>query len=145
MSKYYRATNCTRYFESGEEPISFDPIEIVAGVWHGVYKTDDESVHEDLLKYPGVFEISEEEYNSRTQKKTPLSSEFNPLQTLSSAKAEVSSPTVVEDAGPVQSVLQQRDKLAKQAEEKPEVELKTALEVGPTDKVSKPKRGRRKK
>lgn len=146
-TKFYTAANCNRIICSPEGNIAFEPYLHIAGVWYGLYQTDSKVEQKALSKEPGVSELSSEEHTSELKKKVTQSAEFNPLQTLSSAKAELPTLTPVEDAGPVQSVLQAAEREAKKAAESKPVELDDALKVGPTDRASttKSKRGRRKK
>lgn len=146
-TKYYTAVNCNRIICSPEGNIAFEPYLHIAGVWYGLYQTDNKVEQKALSKEPGVSEMSSGEHASELKKKVAQTAEFNPLQTLSSAKAELPALTPVEDAGPVQSVLQEAEREAKKAAESKPVELNDALKVGPTDRASttKAKRGRRKK
>ena len=143
--KYYTTANCNRLIEVDGEPIPFEPYIMLAGVWYGLYETEDKAEQESLGEQGNIHEISKEEYEEELKKKANLSTEFNPLQIHSSAKANQAGPTLVEDVGPVQSVLQQQSKEAEKAAEAEKMSLDTALQVGPTDKATKTKGGRRKK
>lgn len=145
-TKYYTATNCNRIFCSPNGDIAFEPYLYLGGVWYGLFTTDCKVEQKALSEEDGVSEMTEGEYNAELKKKATPSAEFNPLRTLSSAKAELPPLTRVEDAGPVQSVLQAADREAERAAQSKPVELNDALKVGPTDRASttKAKRGRRK-
>ena len=143
-TKYYSAVNCNRLFTAGEnneKEIVFEPNALIAGVWHGTYKTDDKEEHQALKKEKevGVSEISEKEWMELTQKKTIPAGEFNPLSSLSSAKAEPPTLTQVESAGPVQSVVEAK---AEAEAALPDVSVDEALVVGATDRAQS--KGRRK-
>ena len=134
-TKFYTAVNCNRLFHADEKEIQFEPSMLVAGVWHGTYKTDDKDIQKALKDELGVSEVTEQEWIETTQKKIIPPGEFNPLRSLSSAKAEPPNLTQVEDAGPVQSVLQKQADDAAKAAEVPEVSVDVALATGPTDRA----------
>jgi len=144
-TKYYTAVNCNRLFHAGEKEIQFEPNMLIAGVWHGTYKTDDKDKQKALKSELGVFEVSEEKWTESTQKKIIPPGEFNPLRSLSSAKAVQPTLTQVEDVGPVQSVLQKQEADAAKAAEIPEVTVDEALSVGVTDRAQSKGRGKKKK
>ena len=130
-TKYYRAENCNRIFNAGDKEIQFEPTMLVGGVWWGIYTTDDKDEQKALKSEKGVTEVKKDKYEDIVKKKAMPSGEFSPLPTLSSAKAVRQPLTQVEDAGPVQSVLQ--DKQAKEEEVK--VNVDDALSTGPTDRA----------
>ena len=143
-TKYNSAVNCNRLFSVGDKQIEFEPTAHIGGVWHGVYSTDDKEEQGYLKGELGVSEMSQKEWDELGQKKTPISAEFNPLPTLSSAKASQQTLNQVEDVGPVQSVVQGKQA---EAEKAAEVDLNEALQTGATDRASsgKSKRGRQSK
>lgn len=136
-TKYYEAMNCNRIFSAGDKEIQFEPTMLLGGVWWGIYATDDKDRQKALKEEPTVTELKKAEYEDAVKKKAMPAADFNPLPTLSSAKAVRQPLTQVEDAGPVQSVLQ--DKQARE-EAVEEVSVDDALSVGPTDRAQSSKR-----
>ncbi len=140
-TKYYTAKNCNRKIAGDKHEYPFEPYMLTGGVWWGLYSTSNKSEQKELTKVGGVTEMTKEEYEAENKKKQVPSGEFNPLPTLSSAKQSQQLLTVVEDVGPVQSVLKSSGEAKAAAEAKAkEVSVDTVLEVAPTDRISKRKK-----
>ena len=135
-TKYYEAMNCNRIFSAGDKEIQFEPTMLIGGVWWGIYATDDKDRQKALKEEPTVTELKKADYEDAVKKKAMPAADFNPLPTLSSAKAVQQPLTQVGDAGPVQSVL--LDKQAKEEEAK--VSVDDALSTGPTDRAQSSKK-----
>ena len=135
-TKYYSAKNCNSIIESDGIEFSFDPTNLVCGVWFGQYSTDKSKEQKALVKLGAIQEITKEEWEQQNKKKALLSGDFRPLPTESSAKTILTPLTQVEDAGAVQSVLNHSKEVAKaEAKAAKEVKMDAALEVAPTDRA----------
>ena len=135
-TKYYTAKNCNSIIESDGIQFSFDPTNLVCGVWFGQYSTKDSKEQKALAKLKTVTEVTKEDWDIQNKKKASLTGDFKPLPTESSASPIMTELTQVEDAGAVQSVLNHSKEVAKaEAKAAEEVQMETLLEVAPTDRV----------
>ena len=135
-TKYYTAKNCNSIIESDGIQFSFDPTNLVCGVWFGQYSTKDSKEQKALAKLKTVIEVTKEDWDIQNKKKASLTEDFKPLPTESSASPIMTELTQVEDVGAVQSVLNHSKEVAKaEAKAAEEVQMETLLEVAPTDRA----------
>jgi hypothetical protein len=101
--RFFHAENCNRFIKMDGFSFAFDPVNYIGGTWCGVYSTSDEkqvAALEKLCQTPrsAVREISREDFQKLTQKKTSISSGVLDLSALVNAEA---SPLIPQGAPPV--------------------------------------------